>query len=354
MKVALLGAGQRPIPPPGYGGVERFVDEYARALARAGVSVRVVNEGPEGLYPTGWAFARAVPGLLGSDPEEIVHANTSEPAITLGLLGRSYVYTTHFPDWLRPPRSGVRSGRTKEAMAVRRARGSTTFSDALRGALERVPRRRGPVVTIPLGVDVERFRPDGLGDGGLALGVGEIVARKRWTIAARAVRGTGVRLRLVGPIREPALADELRSLGAEVVGEVDGPGLLRELSAAGVLLHPGDREAWPGVALQALAAGRPVLASGSLASLVGATVADSDSPDRVERFFRTTLEQWHRDPGERERRSQAARECAESLYAWDRLVPRYLAFYREVGRDDPGRTRGLRAASARVARSART
>ncbi|MEM0129419.1 MAG: glycosyltransferase family 4 protein [Thermoplasmata archaeon] len=348
MQVVLLGAGQRPIPPAGHGGIERFVGDLAAALRGAGHGVVVVNEGPSGLYADGWAFARSllrrIPGAAADDA--VVHANTSEAAIVLGLAGRPYVYTTHFPRWEDP--TALRD-RAKESLAVRWAAASTGFTPALVDRLRGVRARRGEVVEIPLGVDTDRFCPGASARERVALGVGEVHPRKRWPIAARAARRAGVPFRLIGPIADRSLADALADEGAELLGEVPVSRLLSELQAARVLLHPSDREAMPGAVLQALACGTPVAGGGTLAGISGPLAAPSDDARAVEEHLVSVLRRLLADPEEARREGVRARAAAVDRYAWPVVIARYEAVYRRCTGGGPW----LRAAR-RVSSRART
>ncbi len=330
MKIVIAGAGRRPIPPTGYGGMERYIDEYASALRKGGHSVRIVNTLASGALTDPWTFARHLPGLLRGAEERIVHVNTSHAGIVLGLAGIPFVYTTHNPYWFVSRNAGQEVLWEKEALAVRFARGSVAFTDRLRERMGALRVRRGPVVTIPLGVDPERFAPHGEGSADLALGVGEISPRKNWAVAARALRGTGVRLRIVGPIRDPDLADELRRLGAELTGEVADDALRSEYARAGFLVHPSLHEALPGVVLQAMACGRPVIGSPAIASIDGVLAAPQGDDAVLGGFVRDTATRLAHDDEERAVRGLECRQIVERSYAWERVVERYLALYRQA------------------------
>ena len=310
--------------------MERYIDEYATALRRAGESVRILNEIRPGVYTDGWTFERHLPFLIRGYTEEIVHANTSRVGRVLALCGIPYVYTTHNPYWFESRNSLQRVLFEDERSSVRFARASIAFTDRLRDRMALVRPRRGPVVTIPLGVDTERFHARGPGDPSQALGVGEIAPRKRWEVAARAVQGTGVHLRLVGPIRDPAYAQALGGLGAEVVGEVSDEGLLAAYETAGLLLHPSEKEALPGVVLQAMAFGRPVIGGHAISPVRGVLASPVGDEAESIRFMREWVVRLSRDEGQRKEWGQRVRGEVELSYSWPRIVQQHLALYRGV------------------------
>lgn len=330
MKILLVGTGRLPIPPPGYGGIERYLFEYAAALRTAGHTVRILNEVRPGVYTRGWTFERRLPFLLRGREEEIVHANISRAGVMLALAGIPFVYTSHNPNWFAPHGGPEALLFETERFAVRSARASVAFTDPLRRRMESVRGCRGPIVTIPLGVDTERFRSSREGDPSVALGVGEVVERKRWHLAAEAVQGTGVTLQIVGPIRDSAYAARLRAQGVELVGEVSDASLLRAFEGAGVVLHPSDREAFPGVVLQAMSCGRPVLGGATLAPVEGVLAAPSDDADTVRTFLRAQLGRMVEDPSYRRAVGSHARERVEALFAWPVVVRQHVELYRRV------------------------
>jgi glycosyltransferase involved in cell wall biosynthesis len=101
--------------------------------------------------------------------------------------------------------------------------------------------------------------------------VGTLLPRKNLPVVARAVvrlrqRGTDMRLRLVGPVREPGEAD-LRTMmsllgdALEVVGSVTQAQLAEEYASAAVLAYPSLHEGFGLPLLEGMAAGLPVVSS---------------------------------------------------------------------------------------------
>jgi len=152
---------------------------------------------------------------------------------------------------------------------------------------------------LPLGVDLERFRPR---EGGerrpTVLFLGALVGWKRPDLALETVaRVPGVRLVLAGaPLpgdpEGPALEARLRARARrpDLAGRVELRGAVPDpaavLSEADALLHPAEREAFGLAVAEAMAAGLPVAAAraGALPELVGDTGAlftPADAADAV-------------------------------------------------------------------------
>ena len=220
-----------------------------------------------------YPFARSVPSRVGSIPHDIVHASTPVVARALAATRIPFVYTTHSRHWFE--RRGVtqRWGYHLEKRAVRHARTTIALTDRLASEIRRsvgpLPPDRLPV--IPIGVDAERFQPRWQErTGSRALGVGIVASIKRWELAAAALRDTQFRLRLAGPLTDPAYAERVRASGqnVELLGELTDAQLIEEFARADLLIHPSRVELLPGVVLQAFASALPVLGAGPLGSVV--------------------------------------------------------------------------------------
>lgn len=145
-------------------------------------------------------------------------------------------------------------------------------------AMDRLAAAPGRGFLVPNGVDLERFRPSdrrtarhelGLGDEPLVLVVGHLIARKDPGLALQAfASGAASNARLVFLGRGP-LEEELRAQARErglaervsFVGEVAPEKLATWYAAGDLLLLTSRREGRPNVVLEALASGRPVLAT---------------------------------------------------------------------------------------------
>lgn len=346
MRILLVGTGIQPIPPTGYGGVERTIAEYAAALRAAGHEPMVVNEVRHRRSSDEYRFALSLPRLLRGLEFDVAHASTPVVANRLSWLGRPYVYTSHSRHWFTLHGPTQRWGFFLERRAVARSQATVALTEEIDARMrERLGRRmprRHPV--IPIGVDAERFRPDwSARTGARALGVGVVAPVKRWELAARALRGSGLGLRIAGPTPDPAYARTVTSAGEGValLGELSDAELAREYALADALVHPSSAEILSGAVLQGLAAGLPVLGAAPVASLVpegraGWCAAAERSPSEIEAMFRARGRELFDDAGLRRRMGEAAREWALARFAWPSVVAQHIALYEATRGAPPG------------------
>jgi glycosyltransferase involved in cell wall biosynthesis len=177
------------------------------------------------------------------------------------------------------------------------------------------------VVVTPNAVDPV-FAPGGDRDSYL-LFVGAIQERKNPLAAVGAAAELGLRLVVVGPEKEPALARELGRRGAELRGYVDKPHLADLYRGAACVVLPSRYEGFGLPVLEAMACGAPVVATNDSALReVGGDAAVYAEPDGLADAIRRAL-------AEADARSRAGIERAR-LFSWDETARRALAAYREV------------------------
>jgi glycosyltransferase involved in cell wall biosynthesis len=335
VRIALVGTGVQPIPPVGYGGVERTIAEYAEALRAAGHDPVILNRVRHGRSIDEYRFSLSVPSLVRDVRADVVHASTPVVANRLALAKIPFAYTSHSRHWFE--REGFRQkfGYWLERRAAARARVTVALTEALRAEIARsVPAAHERLVVIPIGVDTERFRPDpSARTGRVALGVGVVQPMKRWEVAARASAGAGWTFRLAGPTPNPGYAASLRALGpqVELLGELTEDELRAEYARADVLLHPSRVEVLAGAVLQGLASGLPVVGAAPVASLVedgttGWTSAKGVEGAALQQFFVDRLRALA-DPVAREPMAAAARSSAIARFSWAQVVRTHLAVY---------------------------
>jgi glycosyltransferase involved in cell wall biosynthesis len=212
--------------------------------------------------------------------------------------------------------------RTFVPRSVRRAVRVLTVSERTkRDLIELYRTDPGKVVVTPNGVD-PAFAPgpDG-GSGGYLLYVGAIQARKDPLAAADAADEAGLPLVVVGPERDPDLADELRRRGAQLRGYLDLSELAEVYRRASVLILPSRYEGFGLPVLEAMASGTPVVASGdaALREVAGAAALYA-SRDELGAAVRRAL-------AERDRLGAAGLERARA-FSWAEAARVTLDVYR--------------------------
>ena len=202
---------------------------------------------------------------------DVVYAHFLVPAGLLAVIAARApaVVTAHGQDVENAVASSV--VRTATRLTIGRAAGVVAVSDWLRVRLESVaPEARGRVEVIDCGVDLDRFAPGDpetaraeLGwrpDGTAFVCVGSLTERKNVLRLARAFerRGEGS-LAFVGegPLRGALEGRE----GIHLAGVVPHAVVPRWLQAADVVCQPSLAEPFGLVTLEAMACGRPVVAT---------------------------------------------------------------------------------------------
>jgi glycosyltransferase involved in cell wall biosynthesis len=177
------------------------------------------------------------------------------------------------------------------------------------------------IIVTPHGID-PAFGPGEVSGGGYLLYVGAVQARKNPLAAARAANDVGLPLVVAGPEREPALAQELAVLGADLRGYVDKAELANLYRGAAALVLPSRYEGFGLPVLEAMACGTPVVASddAALREVAGDAAVYSDGD--LAKAVRAAL-------ADRDRLVAAGLERAKA-FSWVETARRTLDVYREV------------------------
>jgi glycosyltransferase involved in cell wall biosynthesis len=269
MRIGLIAAPWIPIPPAGYGGIERVVDSLARGFLAAGHDV-MLAAASDSSCP-----APLVPGMRPSEPAEMGMAlpELSHVIRAYDCLGDADIIHDHT---LAGPLVGQRS----RAPVVTTIHGplipaSVDLYRAMAGdtaiiAISRDQASRVPDVPITRvihhGMDVSGV-PVGSGSGDYACFVGRMCPDKGVVEAINIARRAGIRLRIAAKMREPGELEYFRSavepiLGTneEFLGELCDADKYRLMGEAMAFLNPIQ---WPEpfglVMIESLSTGTPVV-----------------------------------------------------------------------------------------------
>ena len=292
-------------------------------------------------------------------PFDLVQAHWVLPngppaALAARAYGLPLVISLHGSDIYLAERS--RAIATVAGVAFRSAAAVTACSADLRDRGVRLGARPATTTVIPYGVDIREFRPDeaartavraelGLDDGApLVLGLGRLVAKKgfgvlldAWPqVLAHAPRAT---LCIVGygDLRGP-LEEQARRLG--VATQVRFPGQLERrraaayMAAADVFALPIVREGvdgLPNVLLEAMGAGRPVVASrvAGVPDVIDDDVHGMIVPERDPAALAAAILRLITDRPFAEQLGRAARARVERELTWEKTCERFERVYRE-------------------------
>jgi glycosyltransferase involved in cell wall biosynthesis len=201
------------------------------------------------------------------------------------------------------------------------------------------------VAVVPNGYDPTEFRPGAPypHPRPYVLGLGRLEAQKGFDVLVAALeRVAGVDLLLAGAGSERAALETLartRGLAARVrfLGATDRSTTLSLLRGAAVVACPSRFEGLPLVCIEALAAGRPVVASAvnGIPEIVrgGETgfLVPADDPAALAAALMRALQA----PEEAARLAARGRALVEQHYAWPVVAPAYLALCAEVAGTAP-------------------
>jgi glycosyltransferase involved in cell wall biosynthesis len=306
------------------------------------------------------ALRAEVGRLLRARRYDVVHAHWVVPnaAMALGVVrahGVPLVVSLHGSDVYLAEKSPLAGAFARRALEA--AGAVTACSGDLAGRALGLGARPERLRTVPYGVDLARFSPaSDSGDAGelrarlgapqgalLVFAIGRLVEKKGFAVlveaAARA--GTGLHVAIAGAgDLAGALRQRAAALGAAVtlVGPLAHDLVPRALRAADVVAVPsvvdqaGNVDGLPNTLLEALAAGRPLVASrvAGIPDVVedgtnGLLVAPGD-PEALA----AALRRLAGDPAQRERLGREARRRARASLGWDTAARAFEECYAQA------------------------
>jgi glycosyltransferase involved in cell wall biosynthesis len=322
---------------------------YAQSL-RKDVSVRA---GAFLLAPlVAFALRRTVADRIRETRYDVMHAHWVVPnAVLVAGLARSHglplVVSLHGSDvfvaeTLLPARILARR-------ALRQAGAVTACSEDLHRRALRLGARPERTRTVPYGAEdmgspgidagAARARLGAPPGATLVLALGRLVEKKGFSyLIDAAARVPGVHVALAGA---GDLESELRSQAARagapvrLVGALDRDSVAAALAAADIVVVPsvvdraGNVDGLPNVLLEAMAAGRAIIASRVAGipdvmtdGIDGVLVEEKDVPGLA-----AALARLAQDPARRERLGRAARATASARFGWDRAARAFEESY---------------------------
>lgn len=308
----------------------RFVADSVTQLRARGLDVAVVGPGAfrdfglaeggiaAGIRQKPWLAPALLSSMVAatrraSRDADLVHAHWLQLGLVAMLSGRPYVVTLHGTD--------VELARRSERLSrfiLQRARGVVCVSQALAesarslGAVD--PKVIPNGVDLPLEIGPETPPPH-------VLFAGRLSAEKGVEELIEATVGLDVRIVGDGPLRDRIPA---------ATGFVSRDELSRLYTGAAVVCCPSRREGFGMVAAEALAHGRPVVASrvGGLVDLVKHRETGLLVPPGDPAALRSALEELLADEDLRAELGRAGREHVAAHCSWPDVTNRLQALYR--------------------------
>jgi glycosyltransferase involved in cell wall biosynthesis len=238
--------------------------------------------------------------------------------------------------------------------ALRRAGALTACSHDLHRRAVALGARGDRARVVPYGVDVDDFGPEAAGAGAmraelgvpddafLVLAVGRLVEKKGFaTLVEAAARTGGVHLAIAGEGDLRAdLAAHAHRLGVRLhlPGALPRPRVAAALAAADIVVVPsvvdraGNVDGLPNALLEALAAGRPVVAS-RVAGIPDVVHDGEDAllvPPGEAEALAAALRRLLREPDPRRRMGAAARALAVGELSWGEAARRFEECYAQA------------------------
>ncbi|WP_164202486.1 glycosyltransferase family 4 protein [[Micrococcus luteus] ATCC 49442] len=340
MRIGLIAAPWIPIPPSGYGGIERVVDLLARGFTTAGHDV-VLAAASDSTCPVPLASGmrpsepadlgltlselshaiRAYEGL--GDSVDIIHDHTlAGPLLARRPSAAPVVTTIHGP--LIPSSADL-----YRAMAF-----NTAIIGISRDQASRVP--DVPITrVIHHGMDVDSV-PFGSGQGGYVCFVGRMCPDKGVVEAIHIARRAGIPLRIAAKIRERAEVEYFRSVvepllgpNEEFLGEIGDAEKYQLMGEAIAFLNPIQwHEPFGLVMIESLSAGTPVVGTpiGSAPEIVD---------DGKTGYLAVTDELHTKLPLAASLDRSHCRERALKLFSTERMVGKHLDLYAKLVEKSP-------------------
>jgi glycosyltransferase involved in cell wall biosynthesis len=334
MRIGLVAAPWIPIPPVGYGGIERVVDSLARGFIAAGHEV-LLAAASDSTCP-----ATLVPGMRPSEPAEMGFSLSELSHVIRAYEGMDSVDIIH-DHTLAGPLVGRRRSTAPVVTTIhgplvpasadlyRAMAADTAIIGISRDQTSRVP--DVPITrVIHHGMDVSAV-PAGSGTGGYVCFVGRMCPDKGVLEAIHIARQAGIPLRIAAKMRGPeelgyfrAVIEPLLGPNEDFLGELGDTDKFRLMGEAMAFLNPIQwSEPFGLVMIESLATGTPVVGTpiGSAPEIVDHGRTGYLGPtDQLHTFLplAAALDRAH------------CRDRAIKLFGTERMVGNHLDLYAKL------------------------
>jgi len=294
--------------------------------------------------------------LLSKDRVDLIHAHGWDPALVGGLFARIFrvpvVLTVH---GIPKPRHGISRivFRVLERAILRLCSSDSSLVVALtnsdKSTLVELGVNEKLIDVIPNGIDTSEFEDISPGsfreehgisaETFLAIFVGRLHDQKGVRVLLRAaerLKRDDIHLLIIGSGHKEAeykrLAGELNVSNVLFAGEIERKELLKAFAASDVFVLPSLFEGMPYVVLEAMAAGKPVVASRLpgldevIQSGINGVLFEKGSDEDLAQ----AILHFQRDRTATRKMGEAARRIVEDRFDWRQVFSRTLETYRSV------------------------
>lgn len=328
MKIMLVGAGNIPIPPPSWGGVENVIWQQYNYLTRAGHDVTIFNEKIDSL-----SVLRAQPWRY-----DVTHLHfdlgTKFWVPWQRLLGFRFVVTSHYGHAAFPEHWTPKFKKTLRRMLP--ASHHITLSHEIRDMLY-ANGYQGRAWVLPNGIENSAMHFEPAPASKPALVLGRVQERKKQRFLAEILKNEPeVRVDLIGPTDEPEFTGNAANV--RYLGPWNRDAVHNDLTQYACMVLISDGEAHAGVILEAMAAGLSIVVSPESAhnldtSFPWVFVVDRDKPQEIIAALKQAI-------AENAQHRSAIRAYCERAFDWRVIGPRYErilnAIVRGNGSEDGG------------------
>lgn len=311
--------------------------DLAAALRRAGIPV-ILYPGADTSFS--WQALRSLMGHIRTWRPQIAHTHGSLAGrVAAGLTGVRVIYTKHGLAAAEEQSIQIRSaGSLAKRAAVRLfADRIVAVSEAVKRALVAQGADPGRVRVIPGGVDLKPYEAAGPLVTGVAASLGRLQYEKGFDLLVQAMAQLQGEARLLlggpGPLAE-ALAQQVKELGLEET--VDLVGFVSDvpafLSRSGLFVLASRSEGLGLVLVEAMAAGRPVVATrvGGISEVVVDGETGLLVPPEVPSALAEAIRRLLADRDLAARMGEAGRRRAQELFSAGRMAEQTAALYTEL------------------------